>query len=122
MLFRSLNSITLNRAEFISAIERVAVIGDKSGFISLEIGKDKLSLKSINSETEQSEDEIDIDYSGNDCIIGLTVRYLHDALIRLESENVEFCFNEQNPTGSQVLIKETSAMGDNLSVIMPRRL
>ena len=117
-----LNSITINRMEFISTIERVAVIGDKSGFISVEIVKGKIILKSINSETEQSEDEIDIDYVGNNCIIGLTVRYLHDALIRLDSDNIEFCFNERDSTGSQILIKESDSVGDNLSVIMPRRL
>jgi DNA polymerase-3 subunit beta len=117
-----LNSIILNILEFVSAIERVAVIGDKIGVISVDINKDKLTLKSVNGEAEQSEDEIDIDYSGDDCIIGLTVRYLHDALVKLESDDVEFCFNSLNPTGSQVLIRECDATGDNLTVIMPRRL
>ena len=78
------------------------------------------SLKMIanNPEQEEAEEEISVDYSGDDLEIGFNVSYLLDVLNVLRGNDVRLSLSDAN---SSALVEDTS--NDNaLYVVMPMRL
>ena len=75
-------------------------------------------LHAHNPEQEEAEEQVEVDYSGDDIEIGFNVNYLLDALAAVDSEQINFCVVDSN---SSCLLREPGK-DDCKYVVMPMRL
>ena len=94
------------------------VLDDKSQGIRLQLEDWTLRAQAQNSEQEEAEEEIEINYSGGPMEIGFNVSYLLDALGALGGELAKLSFTD---SGGSCLIEESEG-GNSKHVIMPMRL
>ena len=113
------NSLTADRQTLKSALQRTAILSnEKYRGIRLVLNDGGLTLQAHNPEQEEAEEEVEVEYTGDDMEIGFNVNYLLDALGVIDSEAVTVAFLDAN---SSCLIREP---GDDESkyVVMPMRL
>jgi DNA polymerase-3 subunit beta len=84
----------------------------------LELGHKSLKIKANNPDQEEAQDEIEVEYSGDQMEIGFNVNYLLDALAAVDSDDVELGFVDSN---SSCLIHGPD-IKDAKFVVMPMRL
>ena len=77
-----------------------------------------MHLISSNTDSEIGEDQIDVQYQGEDISIGFNISYLQDVIDIIDSETVYICFNDQN---SGCVIKGNDEP-NSVFVIMPMRV
>jgi len=98
---------------------RAAILSnEKYRGVRLEFQKDNIRIHANNPDQEEAEDEVEVEYTGEEMEIGFNVNYLLDALAAVDDENVEVGLLD--PSSSCVL----RAPGDDgsLYVVMPMRL
>ncbi len=111
--------IIINRELLKQALTRTAILcNDKIRGILLELKTDVLRILANNSEQELAEEELNIDYSGNEFSLAFNVNYLLDVLNTLESEQVELIFSSSN----SLLIVDPNGHPDQAFVVMPMRI
>ena len=86
--------------------------------IRIQLGDNKLRAMANNPEQEEAEDEIDIEYEGNDLEIGFNVNYMLDAISAVQDEKVKISFTDAN--GSALITPPTEQ--DCIYVVMPMRI
>lgn len=113
------NSFTLDRTTILLSMQRASILSnEKYRGIRLVLGQNSLRLISTNSEQEEAEEELEINYNGDALDIGFNVTYLIDVLNNVNSENVVFSFADAN---SSCLV--TVPNNDNYKyVVMPMRI
>ncbi|MEI2770138.1 MAG: DNA polymerase III subunit beta [Candidatus Competibacter sp.] len=94
------------------------VLDDKTQGIRLQLEDWTLRAQAQNSDQEEAEEEIEINYSGGPMEIGFNVAYLLDALGALGGELAKLSFTDAT---SSCLIEESEG-GGGKHVIMPMRL
>ena len=113
------NLITVGRAPLLACLQRAALMTtDKFKGVRLNIDPGTLRVSSVNTEQEEAQDELDIDYAGTDIEIGFNVTYLLDALTNMSQDMVRLEFADGN---SSVVF----AIPDHASfkyVVMPMRI
>ena len=72
-----------------------------------------------NPEQEEAEEEVLVDYGGEDLEIGFNVSYLLDVLNVLKGSNVTFTLSDSN---SSALLEDSSENTRAVYVVMPMRL
>jgi len=77
-----------------------------------------LTLQAHNPEHEEAEDQIEVEYQGEEVEIGFNVNYLLDALGAIETDRVELGFTDAN---SSCLIRAPGLSAARY-VVMPMRL
>ena len=108
-----------DRASFRAALQRTAILSnEKYRGIRLVIRKGSLVLQAHNPEQEEAEEELEIQYDGDEIEIGFNVNYLLDALGAIESETVNLAVVDSN---SSCLLTEPGK-DDCKYVVMPMRL
>ncbi|MBJ88992.1 MAG: DNA polymerase III subunit beta [Woeseia sp.] len=113
------NSFLADRITLRSALQRTAILSnEKYRGIRLIISKGGLMLQAHNPEQEEAEEQVEVDYTGDDIEIGFNVNYLLDALAAIESEQINFCVVDSN---SSCLLREPGK-DDCKYVVMPMRL
>ena len=80
--------------------------------------KDKLKILANNPNKESAEEELDVDYSGQDLEIGFNINYVQESLNYLPGDDIEFVFFGSE---NSCLVKNSSS-DDLVHVIMPMRL
>ena len=75
-------------------------------------------MQAHNPEQEEAEEELEVEYSGEDIEIGFNVNYLLDALGAVDSDTVTLSVLDGN---SSCLIREPGK-DDSKFVVMPMRL
>lgn len=111
--------LTLASEPVIRAIRRVALLSvERSHAVKLELSKGLLRLSSSNPDLGQAEEELDVDYSGDDLTIGFNARYLQDSLVAFAAKEVELSLHDAT---SPVIVRPTDDP-DSLAVVMPMRL
>jgi DNA polymerase-3 subunit beta len=113
------NKLSADRLAFRGALQRTAILSnEKYRGIRLIIRGNAIVLQAHNPEQEEAEEELEIEYSGEDIEIGFNVNYLLDALGAIESDNVSLALVDGN---SSCLLREPD--GDDCKyVVMPMRL
>ena len=102
-----------------SALQRTAILSnEKYRGIRLVARDGGLVLQAHNPEQEEAEEEVDVQYTGEDMEIRFNVNYLLDALNVVESETVSLAFVDAN---SSCLLREPEK-DDCKFVVMPMRL
>jgi DNA polymerase III subunit beta len=115
----SANELKADRGAFQGALQRTAILSnEKYRGIRLVIRDSGVILQAHNPEQEEAEEELEVEYSGEDIEIGFNVNYLLDALGAVESGEVTLSVQDSN---SSCLIREPGN-DDCKFVVMPMRL
>jgi DNA polymerase III subunit beta len=113
------NSFEVERQMLLLAMQRASILSnEKYRGIRMVLGKDSLRLISSNSEQEEADEELEINYSGDPLDIGFNVTYMIDVLNNVDSENVIFSFADAS---SSCLITVPND-ADYKYVVMPMRI
>ena len=112
------NIFVIKRDVLLGALKRTAILANaKLRGVKWELKNNTLTVQSTNSDQEEAQDVLDIDYNGIDIEIGFNLLYLQDVLNNLRSEEVQFALHSN--TGAMLV-----TMPDNSSfkyVVMPMR-
>ena len=115
----SSNELKADRGMFRGALQRTAILSnEKYRGIRLVIRDSGVVLQAHNPEQEEAEEEIEVEYSGEDIEIGFNVNYLLDALGAVEGDEVTLSVQDSN---SSCLIRQPGNE-DSTFVVMPMRL
>ncbi|MCC7082689.1 MAG: DNA polymerase III subunit beta [Burkholderiales bacterium] len=113
------NIITLDRAGLLQALQRAAILSnDKFRGVRWLLTKDSLRISCSNTEQEEAQEEIELDYSGAAIDIGFNVNYLLDVLNALSGSQVTCAFGDAS---SSVLMTDPG-LDSFKYVIMPMRI
>ncbi len=83
------------RESLMQALSRVAILTtDKFKGVRCVLASGSLKISSTNTDQEEAQEEIEIDYSGDALDIGFNVTYLLDVLANLKSEQLTFAFGD----------------------------
>lgn len=110
---------TCPREPLRQALSRVSILSnEKYRGVRLQFGKGTMHILAHNPEQEEAEEELTIDYAGDNLEIGFNVTYLLDALSAGDSEQVTLNLSDSN---SSCLIQ---GMGEKTCryIVMPMRL
>jgi DNA polymerase-3 subunit beta len=111
--------IVVQRDAFAKTIRRVAVMSrERSNAVKLDFAENLITISSSNPDIGEAQDEIIVDYKGENLSIGFNARYFIDILESMTSENVVM---EMQAPLNPVLIKEEKNE-DYRCVIMPMRI
>lgn len=111
--------LLLDKQQFKQGLLRVAVLAnEKNRGVRLQLRTNLLQIMANNAEQEQAEEEIEVNYSGNDLDVGLNVNYLLEALNALKSSQIKVSLSDSY---ASILI-QGSDESNSLYVIMPMRL
>ena len=113
------NQFSINRVSVLQAMQRASILSnEKYRGIRMVLGNNTLKLISSNSEQEEAEEELEVNYSGDTLDVGFNVTYLIDVLNNVQTEMVEFSLADAN---SSCLV----TLPDNANykyVVMPMRI
>ncbi len=102
-----------------SALQRTAILSnEKYRGIRLAMKGNSMTLQAHNPEQEEAEEEIEVQYDGDDLEVGFNVNYLLDAIAAIEGSEVEIGLTDAN---SSCLIRAPDN-GSTRYVVMPMRL
>src|ERR1700694_760462 len=111
--------IELSRTELLQALQRAAILSnEKFRGVRMVLGTDQLKIICTNSEQEEAEEELEIDYKGEALDIGFNITYLLDVLHNLAADQVVLAFGDAN---SSALITMPDR-ADYKYVVMPMRI
>lgn len=101
------------------ALTRASILSnEKFRGVRFQLEPNKLRITANNSDQEQAEDAVSIDYSGNKMEIGFNVAYLLDVVSAITAKSIRCAFVDPN---NGVLI-ESAEEDCSLYVVMPMRL
>lgn len=115
----SSNQLRADKETLRSALQRTAILSnEKYRGIRLIIRDSGVVLQAHNPEQEEAEEEVEVEYSGDDIEIGFNVNYLLDALGAVDGDEITLSVVDSN---SSCLIREPDN-DDAKFVVMPMRL
>lgn len=108
-----------DKGEIRQCLVRTSILSnEKYRGIRIQLGDNKLKAMANNPEQEEAEDEIDIEYSGENLEIGFNVNYMLDAISAIQDDKVKITFTDAN---GSALITPTEGK-DCIYVVMPMRI
>ncbi len=111
--------VVADREEMKMALQRTSILSnEKYRGIRFSFKPGVLGLLAHNPEQEEAEEEMEIDYSGEELAIGFNVGYLLDVLAVIEEEKITIRIKDES---SSCLI-EGSDSSNSRYVVMPMRL
>ncbi len=113
------NTFNVNRMAVLTAMQRASILSnEKYRGIRMVLSNNNLKLISTNTEQEEAEEELEIEYAKDGLDIGFNVTYLIDVLNNVSDESINFSFADAN---SSCLI--TVPNDENYKyVVMPMRI
>ncbi len=113
------NIINVDRLILLQALQRTAILSnDKFRGVRWVLTKDSLRVSCTNTEQEEAQEELELDYSGAAIDIGFNVNYLLDVLTALSGSQVTCAFGDAS---SSVLMTDPT-LANFKYVIMPMRI
>ena len=107
-------SITSDRQTLRRALQRAAIVSNIVGF---QVDGEQLTIRAANSEQEEAEEIVPVDYDGEPMEINFNASYVQDVLNAVDTESVEMSFPEDN----KIAKIEAAGDEDSLYLVMPRR-
>ena len=115
----SSNELKADKGVLRDALQRTAILSnEKYRGIRLIIRDSGVVLQAHNPEQEEAEEEVEVEYSGDDIEIGFNVNYLLDAIGAVDGNEVTLSVVDSN---SSCLVREPGNDGSKF-VVMPMRL
>jgi len=113
------HEVTADREALRGALQRTAILSnEKYRGIRLTLRTGIVVIQAHNPEQEEAEEELEVEYEGDEIEIGFNVNYLLDALGAIETDNIRISVIDGN---SSCLLREPDN-GDAKYVVMPMRL
>ena len=113
------NTFSVNRLGVLTAMQRASILSnEKYRGIRMVLSNNNLKLISTNTEQEEAEEELEIEYAQDSLDIGFNVTYLIDVLNNVTDENINFSFADAN---SSCLITVPNDQNYKY-VVMPMRI
>lgn len=111
--------VMIERDAFRETLQRAAILSnEKYRGVRFGLSKGTMTITAHNPEQEEAQEEMSVNYSGDDLEIGFNVNYISEALGAIDASQVEFGLNDPN---SSCLIREPGS-SKYLYVVMPMRL
>ncbi len=111
--------ITLDRALILHTLQRAAILSnEKFRGVRLVLSAGSLKIICTNSDQEEAEEELEIQYAGEPLDVGFNINYLLDVLTNLSASEVIFSFGD-GAASALVTMPERS---DYKYVVMPMRI
>ncbi|MGB1556846.1 MAG: DNA polymerase III subunit beta [Oceanococcaceae bacterium] len=102
-----------------TSLQRVSILSnEKYRGVRLKLGNDTMVIQSHNPEHEEAEEELSIDYVGEELSIGFNVSYLLDALGAIDGETYSLGLSGPDASG----VVKVPGNEDSVFVVMPMRL
>lgn len=95
-----------------------ALFSEKFRGVRLRMSSERLMVLASNPEQDQVEEDVEVEYSGQDLEVGFNVRYLIDFLSVVQSDLVRLTFSDANKS---TLIEEVGESANGAYVLMPIR-
>ena len=109
----------LDRAELLSALQRAAILSnEKFRGVRLVLADGELKIICTNSEQEEAEEQLEVDYKGEALDIGFNITYLLDVLQNTGSDKVALAFGDANSSALVTI----PGRDDYKYVVMPMRI
>jgi DNA polymerase-3 subunit beta len=109
-----------NRNEMKEAFHRAgALFSDKFRGVKLRLASGCLKILATNTEQDEVEEDIEVDYLGDDLEIGFNVKYLIDFLNVIQEDRVRFTFLDAN---SSAKVEGIGGKESSVYIIMPMRI
>jgi DNA polymerase-3 subunit beta len=111
--------VAVSKDIFTHAVKRVSILSkEKTNAVKLQLEKNKLLLSTNNPEVGEANEELSIDYTGENISIGFNSRYLMDVLTAMDRDTITL---ELNDSLSPCLVKEEGNDAYKC-VVMPMRV
>lgn len=112
-------TLVLNRVEFFEALKRVSIMSsERSWGIRMEVSPGKLKITSDNPDLGEADEEIEVDYQGEELTVGFNARYFIDVIAEIEEQQVCLELNGELDPG---LVRPHDS-NDYVGVVMPMRI
>ena len=112
-------AVVADREMLRSALQRTSILAnEKYRGIRLALKKNSMTLQAHNPEQEEAEEQVEVDYKGDELEVGFNVGYLLDALAAVDGNEVEIGVTDGN---SSCLVRAPGATSARY-VVMPMRL
>ncbi|MBU1727566.1 MAG: DNA polymerase III subunit beta [Candidatus Omnitrophica bacterium] len=110
------NKIKIDRHLFLLAVKRAALLATPDyQAVKLEVFKNKLVVSKSTPDVGESREEVAIEYSGKEMVIGFNPVYLADVLKNLTTDSVEFEITDSEKPG---VIRSSNY----IYIVLPMRL
>jgi DNA polymerase-3 subunit beta len=111
--------IEISRTVLLEALQRAAILSnEKVRGVHFNLAKNEIKIICSNNEQEEAEEQLEIQYDGEELNIGFNITYLLDVLQRLTSEKVILSFGN---SGDSALLTVPEQY-DYKYVVMPMRI
>jgi len=91
------NVVAVDRNVLLQSMIRAAILtSEKFRGVRLILNEGSLQIVAANTEQEEAEEEIEVDYHGEPLDVGFNVTYLLDVLNNTNAETVQWGFNDAN--------------------------
>jgi len=116
---QAINTIMVDREAFLASLKRISLMSsDKSRSLTFCLNPGVLQLSSQSPELGDANEEISVDYDGEELKIGFNSRYLIDAVSTMEGKKIILEIRgKQNPG-----VIRSSDGPNHTSVVMPMRI
>lgn len=115
--------VTVHSDELSAAIQRVAQFADeRSNAIRMRVEKNELKVSSSNTETGESEDSIETNYTGDPMAIGYNSQYLLEFLKVVNTGDVRFEFKDAQSAGQLRPDEAPDSEYKYRYIVMPMRI
>ncbi len=113
------HSFVVDKQLFKSALSRVSILSnEKYKGIRLDLSNHLMTINANNPEQDEAEEEVVVDYEGEEMSMGFNSSYLMDALNAIESDVVRVSFTDTN---SSCLLENPEDLSSRF-VVMPMRI
>ena len=111
--------VQIDRLLLLESLKRMAIMSsDRNGGIRLELKSGQLRITSDNPDLGDAQEDLDVQYDGDDLAIGFNARYFIDILSEMQTDHVMLEFNGELDPG---LVRPADD-GGYLGVVMPLRI
>jgi DNA polymerase-3 subunit beta len=111
--------LLLDRAGFQHSLLRAAILtNEKFRGVRLVLASGSLKILSTNAENEEAQEEIEVDYAGDELDVGFNVNYLLDVLNNVATDKIEIRLADSN-SSALIMLPDNSRFK---YVVMPMRI
>lgn len=111
----------VNRVDLMLALKRIGILSnEKYKGVTFNVAPNKLTLKASNTEREESEEELECQYEGDEYTVGFNINYLLDIMNAHDGKTIVISALDGNNSAS--FFNEDEDDRDSKHVLMPMRL